>query len=419
MNPNTRRDILIGGAVVIVGIGLLIFAFFGDDEAFRAPRWVVAVAAIGFLAGAAVPLHAAFRDPYLHPESPLANFAIAALLLLLAGLAAWFMVGVGPEGVTLDIPFTLSGDTDRTVKSIVFHAVVGITLLACLAGATFAFARALPSLGRTAVVAVVAPLLGLVAWVAIQYFHQTPAPIPPAMSVSFDRKFPGDEYLSRVNGSEVLARPGRVGVGVFTGGNGDSLEIETPRGFDTSHGVTLEFWMKRESWINPYGKGARTQTIASLELERDWKGRPEVLHIAFSLQLIAPRDLDPPKERGRGPRREVRPELYIYRPEARVGDVRLASLRSVVVPPERWTHVAVVYDRFLFDRMRLYVDGKLVARAVPWGSAPGFADLRTLRIGTWVERNGAYRGMVDELKVYARALSGKEIAASASAGAGP
>jgi hypothetical protein len=75
-----------------------------------------------------------------------------------------------------------------------------------------------------------------------------------------------------------------------------------------------------------------------------------------------------------------------------------------------------VYDRFLLDRMRLYVDGRLVARALPWSSAPGFADLRTLRLGTWVERNGAYRGMVDEVKVYARALPEQEIATSAARG---
>jgi hypothetical protein len=415
MNANTRRDLLIGGAVVIVGIGLLVFAFFGDDEAFRAPRWVVVVAAIAFLLGAAIPLHAAFRDPYLHPEKPLANFAIATALVVLAALCAWVMIGVGPEGVTLDIPFTLPGEADQWVKSIVFYGVVGIGLLLCLAGAALAFARALPALGRTAIVAVVAPILGLIAWVAIQYLHQSKPPLPPAMSLSFDRRFPGDDYLTRVNGTEVVARPGRIGMGVFVGGNGDSLEIQTPKGFDTSHGVTLEFWMKRESWINPYAKGSRTQTVASLELEGDWKGRPEIRHIAFSLQLIPPRELPSPiSKRRRGQEREVRPEQFSYRPEAVFGSVRVAPLRTIAIPAEQWTHVAIVYDRFLFDRMRLYVDGKLVARAVPWGSAPGFADLRTVRIGTWVERNGAYRGMVDELKLYARALSEKEIAASAA-----
>jgi hypothetical protein len=50
---------------------------------------------------------------------------------------------------------------------------------------------------------------------------------------------------------------------------------------------------------------------------------------------------------------------------------------------------------------------------MPWSSAPGFAAIRTVRIGTAAERNGAYRGMVDELKVYARPLSEEEIASDA------
>jgi hypothetical protein len=36
-----------------------------------------------------------------------------------------------------------------------------------------------------------------------------------------------------------------------------------------------------------------------------------------------------------------------------------------------------------------------------------------MRSGTWSERNGAFRGMIDEVKVYARALSDEEIAADA------
>jgi hypothetical protein len=87
--------------------------------------------------------------------------------------------------------------------------------------------------------------------------------------------------------------------------------------------------------------------------------------------------------------------------------------RALSIAAQRWTHVAVVYDRFLVDRLRLYVDGKQVARAMPWGAVPGFAVIRAVRIGTASERNGAYRGMVDELKVYARALGEDEIAASA------
>lgn len=414
MNPNTRRDLLIGGAVVVVGVGLLIFAFFGDDEAFRAPRWVVAVAAIAFLLGGWIPLHHAFRDPQLHPRTPVANFILAGVLLALAALTAWLIVGVGPEGVTLDIPVPFSAETDRAVKAVVFHGTLWIVLALCLVGAAMAFRRALPGLGHTVIVAVVASAVGLVAWVVIEFFRQATPPATPALSLSFDKRFPGDEYLARVYGKEIAARPGRVGAGLFVGGNGDWIEVETPPGFNTSHGLTLEFWMKRENWLNPYVKGSRTQTVATLELERDWRGRPEVRHLAFSLQLAGPPEIAE-SQRRRGVR-DLRAEQFAFRPQAHIGEVRLNALRSIAVPAQRWTHVAIVYDRFLVDRMRLYVDGRLVARALPWGSSPGFADLRTLRLGTWVERNGAYRGMVDEVKIHARALREDEIAASAVGG---
>jgi len=162
-------------------------------------------------------------------------------------------------------------------------------------------------------------------------------------------------------------------------------------------------WLRRENWVNPYGKGSRFQQVAAVDLELDYKGRAEVRQVAFAL------DLAPPRERVGA----VLPEHYIFRPQARAGEVRIEPSRALSIPAQRWTHVAVVYDRFLVDRLRLYVDGKQVARGMPWGAAPGFAMIRAVRIGTASERNGAYRGMVDELKVYARPLGEEEIAASA------
>ena len=148
------------------------------------------------------------------------------------------------------------------------------------------------------------------------------------------------------------------------------------------------------------------QTLAVIELERERGGRPEVLQAMFYLQVTVPREHAGDAER--------RPENHIFRPRGRVADVELAPPRALTIPAQRWVHVALVYDRFLIDRMRLYLDGKLVARAAPWGSGLGYADLRTMRIGTWSERNGAYRGMIDEVKVYARALSDEEIATEAA-----
>src|SRR5260221_2588966 len=375
MSPSVFRDLTIGGAVVLVGVCLLGFAFFGDEESFRAPRWVVAAVALSFLLSGGIPLKHAFAEGAILPQNVYGTVAVAAVLGLVALLVLYIMVGIGPEGVPLDLPFTLAGEIESWSKSIVFYIVTGMAFSLCVVYALAAFGRALPSLGRTAIVAVAAPVLGLLAWVAIEFSLKATPPEPPVMFLSFDRGFPGDDYLGRIHGDEVLARAGKQGSGLWVGGSGDWVEIEAPKGFDTGHGLTLEFWMKRESWVNPYAKGSRTQTVATVEVEREYKGHPELRPISFSMELSVPRE--------RSRERNLGADYYVFRPSARVGEVRLAPTGPGKIPADRWVHVAVVYDRFLFDRLRLYVNGQLVARALPFGAAPGFADIPTLRLGTF------------------------------------
>jgi len=405
MNPNVRRDLIIGGAVVAFGLGLLGFALFAADETFRAPRWAVAAAAAGFLVGGFVPLrHAASIMP-LRPTGTYQNLLTCVVLFACFVAAVWTIVAIGPEGVaiTLDIPMPVSETAERWIRSSLFYGVFGVGALALFAASMYTLNKALPALGRTTFIAIVAPVAGVMFWIAIEIWRETVPPYPPVIWLTFDQRFPSDGYLARPVGHDLVAKPGHKGMGLFVGGNGDWIDIEAPPGFDTSHGLTLEMWLRRENWVNPYGKGSRFQQVAAVDLELDYKGRAEVRQVAFAL------DLAPPRERVGA----VLPEHYIFRPQARAGEVRIEPSRALSIPAQRWTHVAVVYDRFLVDRLRLYVDGKQVARGMPWGAAPGFAMIRAVRIGTASERNGAYRGMVDELKVYARPLGEEEIAASA------
>jgi hypothetical protein len=406
MSPSVFRNLTIGGAVVLVGVCLLAFAFLGDEESFRAPRWVVLAVALSFIGSGWMPLRSAVAEGGILPKHKYVDMALALVLALLALLTVWIMVAVGPEGVALDFPISLPAEIEGWFKQISFYAVMGVAAALCTVYTISALGRALPALGHTAMVAVAAPIVGLVAWVAIEVYRKAAPPEPPLMFLSFDRRFPGDDYLARAHGDEILPRAGKQGSGLFVGGSGDWVEFEAPKGFDTSHGLTLEFWMKRESWVNPYVKGSRTQTVAIVDVEREYKGHPEMRQVSFSMELSVPRE--------RAKERNLRADYYVFRPTARVGEVRLAPAGPVKIAADRWTHVAVVYDRFLIDRMRLYVNGKLVARALPFGAAPGFADIRALRLGTWYERNGAFRGMVDELKVYARTLTDEEIVAAAS-----
>lgn len=407
MTPGARRDLLIGGAIVAVGLGLLGFALFGEDDGFRAPRWVVATVALLFIGSGSLPLKSAIATGTLMPTGPYWNGAASGVLALLALGAAWMMVAIGPEGIALDFPLRLRPDIEAAIRATFFYGLLGLFAIACLVASLYAFGRALPSLGHTAVVAVVAPLLGLAVWVAIEFHREQSATATgPAVFVSFDRRFPGDDYLTRQHGDEISARQGRFGNGLWVGGSGDWVEIDAPRGFDTRNGLTLELWMRRESWVNPYLKGRSLQTLASVDLEGEFHGRPEIRQVSLSMELTSTRP--PSAERG------LLPDAYRFKPVARVGETRVAPAGNVRVEAERWTHLAIVYDRFLVDRMRLYVDGNLVARAMSWTDAPGFADIRTVRLGTAAERIGAYRGMIDEVKVYARALGDEEIAAESA-----
>jgi hypothetical protein len=386
MNPNVRRDLIIGGAVVVFGLGLAAFALFAADDNFRAPRWAVAAAAFGFIVGGYVPLRQ-IAGPGWRPQGRFQYLVIGILLLPLFIAAVWALVAVGPEGtaVTLGIPLPISEALERAIRSSVFYSVFGAGAVALFGASMVCLHRALPSLGRTAFIAILAPLVGVMAWVAIEIQRQTIPPHPPVIALTFDDRFPAGNYIARPVGRELIAKPGRKGTALFVGGNGDWIDIDAPPGFDTAHGLTLELWMRRENWVNPYGKGGRTQQIAAVDVELDYKGRSEVRQVAIALDVTLPR------ERLGAPL----PDHYFFRPQARAGEARIVPSTGLSIPAQRWTHVAVVYDRFLVDRLRLYVDGRQVARGMPWGSAPGFAMIRGIRIGTAAERNGAYRGMVD------------------------
>jgi hypothetical protein len=78
-------------------------------------------------------------------------------------------------------------------------------------------------------------------------------------------------------------------------------------------------------------------------------------------------------------------------------------------PPRlsKWTHLGAVYDGA--GRLRLYVDGRLdgTATCPPLGRATGVMDIgRALYEGTQVD---PLRGAVNEVSLYARALSAGEL----------
>jgi glucose/arabinose dehydrogenase len=89
-----------------------------------------------------------------------------------------------------------------------------------------------------------------------------------------------------------------------------------------------------------------------------------------------------------------------------------AARRSL--PAKRWTHLAVTYDAIA---IRLYVDGAVVATRPR--TAPLLTSSKPLRFGgngLWREW---YRGLLDEIRVYDRALSAAEIRADMTTAINP
>ncbi|HET8754993.1 MAG TPA: LamG-like jellyroll fold domain-containing protein [Solirubrobacteraceae bacterium] len=80
------------------------------------------------------------------------------------------------------------------------------------------------------------------------------------------------------------------------------------------------------------------------------------------------------------------------------------ALGTALVPANTWTHLATTYDG---ATLRLYVNGTQVASRAQTGNIP--ASTGALRIGgnsVWAEW---FAGLIDEVRVYSRALSAGEI----------
>jgi hypothetical protein len=78
-----------------------------------------------------------------------------------------------------------------------------------------------------------------------------------------------------------------------------------------------------------------------------------------------------------------------------------------IIPTGRWSHVAWTYDQ---SAMKLYVNGQPVATNVI-GAKPIATSSSTLRISGDDNNHVYFDGLVDEVSLYNRALSGEEIAA--------
>ncbi|MFQ5874220.1 MAG: LamG domain-containing protein [Dehalococcoidia bacterium] len=184
-------------------------------------------------------------------------------------------------------------------------------------------------------------------------------------------------FAPRAYGDEVTFGPGVKGQSVFLGGSGDWINVSLDRRVDITKGATLELWVKRDDWINPYRGGSGTQTVATLN----------VMGINIPAMGYPKWGIEGYVEQWDGKTEKV-------------SALTLVRLRSAagVIRPHVWNHVALVYDP-KSAISRLYLNGHRVDEGNV--SMPIQRHSQSLRLGVWsTPANQAYRGYIDELKLY-------------------
>jgi hypothetical protein len=161
---------------------------------------------------------------------------------------------------------------------------------------------------------------------------------------------------------------GMYGGALSFDGVNDWVTVADADDLDLTTGMTLE------AWVRPAALGSRWRTVVFKE------GTP----LAYSLYA---------HERGAGPITEIQ-----------TGGVIRNARGTAALPLNAWSHLAATYDG---AALRLYVGGALVRTVAVTGSMPATAGV--LRLGGNDVWNEWFQGLIDEVRIYDRALSEAEI----------
>jgi hypothetical protein len=175
-------------------------------------------------------------------------------------------------------------------------------------------------------------------------------------------------------------------------GDGASVNIPSSPALDVGSQVTIEFWMKpdADNQMRSY-QGLVTTEYYAVEIANGYSSGMGVL---FFINTDG--------------RAMASPSLWPNTADANGG--------GAPVSPGRWHHIAGTYDG---TRLQLYVDGRPRGRPLDHTGliAPmqkdnfvslGSEEGRTLEPG--ITHNRYFKGLIDEVAIYNRALSAQEIA---------
>jgi len=215
---------------------------------------------------------------------------------------------------------------------------------------------------------------------------------PPALYLSFDGSLAdrgSNRFAVASQGDGVAVATGGVkGGSVFIAGSGDWIDVAIDKRISLQKGATLAFWFQRDDWENPYKGGSGWQTLANID--------------GMTLNVTAPGCPSHEPWTVEGTVSRFAGELN--------GDTSRVVTRSAagLVAPRTWFHVALAYDPVL-SNASLYINGAL-ADVQSNAPLPRAEFVNPFRVGTWYKSNQAFRGWIDEVKIYDYPLSPDEVA---------
>jgi hypothetical protein len=174
---------------------------------------------------------------------------------------------------------------------------------------------------------------------------------------------------------------GRFGKALSFDGVNDIVTVNDSDSLDVSVGMTLE------AWVNPRSLG-QFSTILMKEQFND------VAYVLYANTQYFGEVADRPSV-------EIKTSANIH------------TAHTLQLPLNTWTHVAATYDG---KELRLYINGSAVLTAV---TGPIVQSSRELRIGGNLVWGEYFDGLIDEVRIYNRALTAQEIQADRNSAVQP
>jgi len=206
------------------------------------------------------------------------------------------------------------------------------------------------------------------------------APTGPVLELAFEDTCRPDavaELGLEVSPSGIVFEAGVEGRAAHFDDSGAAVRLAGLERLHLADSLTLEFFVNLADWHNPYGEG----TVKNLVSHAD------VFAVAVKGWAL----------------------------EARVttaGAAKAQRFTGGSFEPDAWHHVALVLDGAQ-GCARLVLDGQDVARTSVRGSL-AIEPALDLVVGSWFEQEETFSGVLDSVRLWARALSADELRARAA-----